>query len=260
MNINGCSYLRIGIFMVLFLTMSFKGKCVVITGSCGGIGSLLTQKMDQLGATLILLERDVKLFDGLDLINRQNHYFYECDMKNEFNVEKVARDICAKFPKVDCLFNVAGLGIYKDLADLGINDWTDTLSINVTAPLILSKFILPSLERNGSGLIFNIGSGMGVIPSAGRVSYCSSKFALRGMSLTLSKELKSKNIDVVLLTLGSVMTEFGTGGLEHRKKLALSGKNYLTPEEVVEKIISITESENRNSEYEFFPEGYISEK
>lgn len=237
--------------------MDLKDRVILITGASGGIGGLLAQKMDNAGATCILLERDSKLFENIILSNKQNHYFYECDMKNEFNVEKIAREICAKFPKIDYLFNIAGLGIYKNLTDLSINDWTDSLSVNLTAPLILSKFLLPSLERSGNSLIFNIGSGMGVIASPGRVAYCASKFAMRGMSLTLSKELRPKHVDVCLLTLGSVMTPFGTGGLEHRKKLAKEGKKYLDPNDVVEKIVEIVESEKREAEYIMYPDGYV---
>jgi short-subunit dehydrogenase len=133
----------------------------------------------------------------------------------------------------------------------------NVMNINVNAPFILIKGLLGSLKKSEKGMIFNVGSGMGVIAAEDRSSYCTSKFALRGLSLSLDKELRSQKFDVVLLTLGSVMTPFGTGGIDKRKELERKGKKYLTVSEVVEKIISITKSTVRDSEYTFYPEGYI---
>jgi len=103
----------------------------------------------------------------------------------------------------------------------------------------------------------NFGSGMGKIPTAERVAYCTSKFGLRGLSLSLTKEFRKENIDISLLTLGSCMTNFGTGGIVFRKEQQQNGKKYLTPEEVTKKVISITTSDKKKREYVLYPEGYI---
>ena len=99
---------------------------------------------------------------------------------------------------------------------------------------------------------------MGKIASAGRVAYCASKFGLRGMSLSLTRELENIGVDVSLLTLGSVMTNFGTGGLSFRKDQQERGKRYLDPTEVIDKVIEITISEKKKSEYILYPDGYTS--
>ena len=95
----------------------------------------------------MLLERSLPLFDELPFVNKARHSLYECDMQNEFNVEKVAREIGVKFDKIDCLFNVAGIGIYKAIGDLSVDEWNTSLSINITAPFVLSKYLIPSLEE-----------------------------------------------------------------------------------------------------------------
>lgn len=222
--------------------MLLNGRVAVVTGAGGSIGGGIVEKLEEEGVTCIRVDRDFEL---------------GCDFANPDEVEKLASEIINLHPKIDFLFNVAGVGIYKRLKDISTKEWNDSFSVNVTSAFILSKMLLPALKESEKGLIFNIGSGMGVIPAPGRISYCSSKFALRGFSLSLSKELKEENIDVCLLTLGSVMTPFGSGGIDKRKELERAGKKYLTIKEVADKIFEIVTSENRESEYVFYPEGYI---
>jgi short-subunit dehydrogenase len=100
-----------------------------------------------------------------------------------------------------------------------------------------------------NSLIFNVGSDMGINPTENRTAYCSSKFGLRGLSLCLNKELKK---DVCLLTLGSVMDNFGTGGIKKRKELASKGKKYLKVSQVINKILEVVDSNEREAEYKLY--------
>lgn len=239
--------------------MNLKGKIAVVTGAGGGLGSLLVRELDKEGVTCVLVEREKSLFTGLlELLEGKNHIFFESDFTNEKDVELLVDKISSNLDKVDLLFNLAGIGIYKDFSNLSIDDWKKSLSINLTAPFILTKGLIPLLKNSGDSIVVNFGSGMGVIPTAGRAAYCTSKFGLRGLSLTLSKEFKNKKIDFCLMTLGSIMTNFGTGGLEARKKFELEGKKYLDPSVVIKKVIEICKSDKRDEEYVVYPEGYGS--
>ena len=79
------------------------------------------------------------------------------------------------------------------------------------------------------------------------------------MSLTLSKEYKNQGIDFVHMALGSIMTDFGTGGMEKREELAANGKKYLDPDEIAQKVIDIIKDNARQEEYVIYPEGYENE-
>lgn len=246
--------------------MNLKDKIAVITGAGGGLGNLLVKELDKEGVTCILIEKEISLFDELkDLLEGKDHTFFECDFTNDGEVELLIGKLASKLDKVDLLFNLAGIGVYKELNELSVEEWKTSLSINLTAPFILIKGLLPQLVKSGDSLVVNFGSGMGVIPTSGRVAYCASKFGLRGLSLTLSKEFENeqqfdhKNIDFCLMSLGSIMTDFGTGGLAFRKQLEINGKKYLDPAEVIKKVIEITKSENREEEYVMYPEGYEQE-
>lgn len=239
--------------------MELKGKTAVITGAGGGLGSVLVKSLEKEGVICILVERKLDLLDRLkDLLDGEKATAFECDFSDSSNVERLVGEIVSKFEKIDYLFNVAGIGVYKNIEDLTLDEWRSSLNINLTSAFILSKGLLPLLEKGENSMVFNFGSGMGLIPTAGRVAYCASKFGLRGFSLSLSEEFKGRDIDFVHLALGSVMTDFGTGGIEVRKNLEKSGKHYLNPSKVIEKVIEITKSEDRQTEYVMYPEGYES--
>lgn len=227
---------------------SLKGKNIVITGVSGGIGGVLYGKLKERGANLLLLDRpgSLKGFHSIGQI---------ADFRSIKDTFVASFMLQRESLFIDAVINLAGIGIYKDLKDLKISEFQESIQINLVAPFIVSRVMLPALLRTKHSLIINVGSGMGVIPTAGRSAYCASKFGLRGLSLSLNKELKGK-VDVSLLTLGSVMTSFGTGGILARKWKQLKGKKYLNPGQVADKIISIIESDYRKREYVMYPKGY----
>ena len=223
--------------------MNKDQKVAVVTGSMGAIGSALVAKLESIGIKCI----------SVDLKGPE-----KCDFTDIKSVRNLAQKLASEHAQIDYLFNVSGIGVYKSINDLTLEEWTNSLAVNLTAPFVLSKFLISNMSKSkNSPMILNIGSGMGVIPSKGRSAYCSSKFGLRGLSLSLSKELNQLGVDVSLLTLGSVMTPFGTGGIDTRLELRRSGKKYLTVDEVTQKVIEIMKAEIRDSEYVMYPEGYI---
>lgn len=222
-------------------------KTAIITGANGGIGKILVKRFEEEGIRCVCIDRDGDVSDN----------FLPCDFTKHEEIENLVNTIALKFESIDILVNLAGIGIYKNIEDLSLKEWNDSMSINLTAPYILTKGLLSLLKKSDNPIVINFGSGMGVEPTAGRIAYCASKFGLRGLSLSLSKEFQDKNVKVVHLTLGSIMTNFGTGGLEQRKKLEKEGKNYLDPNEVVEKVVGILNSSDPKPEYVIYPEGYV---
>lgn len=235
-------------------------KTAVITGAGGSIGSCLVKALEKEGITCILIEKEKDLLGELaHMLDGNKHFFYKADFTNQKEIQEVVNDISSKFKSINYLFNVAGIGIYKSLEDLTFSEWRASIDINLNAAFMFIKGFLPILKKSDKAMVFSFGSGMGIYPKEKRVAYCASKFALRGLSLTLAKEFKGRGIDFVLLTLGSVMTDFGTGGLMYRKKLEEKGKRYLSIEEVTQKVMEITNLKSRKEEYCLYPEGYEEE-
>jgi short-subunit dehydrogenase len=224
--------------------MNIEGKTALLTGANGGIGQALVAALKKEKVNCILVEKEA---------HRSDDSVFGCDLSEPLEIKKLADRLRLKLDTIDFLFNIAGIGIYKKIEDLDLDEWNLSIALNLTAPFYLTKELMPLLKNSKTPFIFNIGSAMGVTPTPERTAYCASKFGLRGLSLTLSQELKSEGISVSLLTLGSVMTNFGTGGISRRTHLASHGKEYLTPEIVADFIISILKSDGKKDEYALYP-------
>lgn len=236
--------------------MNLKGKTAVITGATGGLGTLLVKYLAKEEVECILVDKDIPDIELLKNFSEDNQpIFIRSDFSDASEIDLLIKEINSNSKNIDILFNLAGIGLYKKIENISQKDWNDSISVNLTAPFLLIQGLLDKLKMS-HGLVLNFGSGMGVVPRAGRTAYCASKFGLRGMSLSLSKELQPEGVDVVLLTLGSIMTNFGTGGLALRRELECKGKNYLDPDSVISEIIKICKSPNHLPEYVIYPEGY----
>lgn len=237
--------------------MNLKNKIAVVTGAGGGMGSILARHLKDEGVKTILIEKDKSLFESIkDLLDGSDSYTYECDLSDIAACEKLAEEISKKFPIVDLLFNVAGVGIYKPLSHLSLQEWKDSININLNSPFILTKGLFGNLLKSECPIVVNFGSGMGKIATSGRVAYCSSKFGLRGMTLSLAEEYKDSKVKFCHLDLGSVMTNFGTGGIEDRKKKEEQGKKYLDPERLIRNIVDLIKLDRLESEITIYPPGY----
>lgn len=235
--------------------MKLKDKTAVIVGATGGMGSVIAKKLDKHGVQCILVAKSKRELKKLKkTLQDKDHVLYTADLSKYEKTWSLARRISKRFKKIDILFNAAGIGIYRDIKTITKKDWDKSMMLNVTAPMLFIKGLLPSLQRSEKSYVINFGSGCGKEPYANRIEYNTSKFALRGLSLSLSKDLK--NPRVVLFTLGSVMTNFGPGGKEKRKRLEKKGKEYLKPEWVANKMIRTIKNGDFEREISFYPSHY----
>lgn len=239
--------------------MNLRDKTIIITGSTGGIGRELLKKIDSYGANLVLVSRSEEELSNQVRGLKSNSCYFVCDFSDQESVVKTAKEISKKYKSVDLLINMAGIGIYKPVEEIEVAEWNTALNVNLTSVFILIKELSKNLQKSKGSLVLNIGSGAGVIPMGGRSSYCSTKFALRGLTLSLAEEYKRTHVGFCLITLGSTLTSFGPKSLDDKKKDMDTGKAYFTPNWVAEKLISIILDDDRRVEYTLFPSNYLSE-
>jgi short-subunit dehydrogenase len=220
--------------------MNLKNKTILIVGA-GGIGLALAKELIKKEAGVILVSKTKKTPETIS-----------ADFTNREELKKIIKIIKEKNKKIDVLINASGIGVYKNLEKVTEKDWDDSFAVGVTAPFILIKELL-SLMQDQKSLVLNIGSGTGIIPMKGRSVYCTSKFALRGLTLSLAEEFKGKNPDFCLITLGSTLTDFGPLTLAEKVKQQKQGKAYFPVEWVADKLIEIIEKDKREAEYKLFP-------
>lgn len=148
---------------------------------------------------------------------------------------------------------MAGIGIYKSLDELEVEDLEKSLSVNVTAPFFLIKLLYKKLQVSDLGLVLSIGSGAGTMPFSRRSAYCTSKYALRGLSLSLSEEHESQKPEFCLITLGSTMTTFGGKSIEEQQKKIENGNAIFPVEYVAKELVKIIEDDKRDPEIILYP-------
>lgn len=226
--------------------MQLKNRTIVLTGASGGIGSALSKKLTKEGVKLILVGRKFKKKEL-----KKEHVYIETDLTSMDGIKKFKKGL--KGYKIDVLVNMAGVGIYKPLKDLTLEDFYLSLQLNLMVPFLIIKAVLDDLKNSDIGLVLNIGSGAGTMPFKNRSAYCASKFGLRGLSLSLSEEYDGRKPDFCLITLGSTMTTFGGKSIKDQQEKVKNGRAIFPVDYVITELIKIIKDNNREPEIILYP-------
>jgi len=173
-------------------------KIVLITGASGGLGSELSKFFSEKEYQLVLMYNTNKplIPEGNDVMHIQ------ADLRDAIQIQSAIHAVLEKWNKVDVLINNAGISQSDMSWKTSVNDWNETIQVNLTAPFVLSKLLLPIMKQNGFGRIINISSVVAQTGVIGTSSYTASKAGLLGLTKTLSKEVAKHNITVNALALG----------------------------------------------------------
>jgi len=163
-------------------------KKVLITGVLGGIGSALA---------IAFRENGFHVY-GMDILpDTQNNcnQFIQFDL-NQFVLDENYKKEWTEFfqkniPDLDVLINNAAVQILGSLGDIQLEDWQQTMNVNLTGPMLLSQLFLKPLESS-NGCIINIGSIHQQLTKPNFVSYATSKSALIGLTKALAVDMEGK--------------------------------------------------------------------
>lgn len=181
---------------------SFKGKTVIVTGGTAGIGKAICDLFLQEECTLILTGTRDSPINQLPF----NAHYYKLDMSDISNVEIFIRDVLPKFPTISILINNVGIQLKSPVETLSIENWNNTLQVNLTNPFKLIQGVLPYMKKNNGGRIVNIGSVAGIITKPEQTSYSASKAALSSITRTIAVELAVHNILINTICPGTTLT------------------------------------------------------
>ncbi|MEH6822788.1 MAG: SDR family oxidoreductase [Motiliproteus sp.] len=173
---------------------------VLITGASGGIGSETARRLSQQGARILAVGRNPdaldQLLDSLSPHPSTPHRRFCADLCAANQPQQLLADLEQQGISPNVLINLAGtnqLTLFQAQSEAQIRRIIDT---NLTATLLLTHALLPSLAQHSRARIINVGSTFGSIGYPGYVSYCTSKFALRGFTEALQRELADSQIQV----------------------------------------------------------------
>ncbi|GFY43841.1 hypothetical protein TNIN_413181 [Trichonephila inaurata madagascariensis] len=171
---------------------SVREKVILVTGSGGGLGRQIAQKLALLGARVVLVDVDeVRNNETLQNIKQMQckAYAYTCDVSNENQVEELADKVFREVGDVDILINNAGVLPGKPLLELTNKQIKKTLDINTLAHMWTIRQFLPRMLERGEGHIVAISSVAGILGCSYLVDYCASKYAVIGLMAALQEEL-----------------------------------------------------------------------
>jgi len=190
--------------------MDFKDKVALITGASSGIGRRLAIDLAARGATVVGCGRSrERLEETADAMRRASpsSAVHVCDVSDAEQVKEMVRKILTAHGRIDILINNAGFGLYQSFADSSPESIEGVLRTNILGAIYCAKEVLPSMIAAGSGHIVNISSVAGKIATPNMAAYCSSKFALIGLSESLYHELRPLGIHVSVICPGPVRTK-----------------------------------------------------
>jgi len=208
------------------------GKVAIVTGASRGIGRAISVALAEEAATIVLVARaSDTLQEAAEKVTQAGGKarIVVTELTDEESIKGLVKYTEAEFGRLDVLVNNAGITHSARLEETATEDWQRLMWVNARAPFILCREALALLRKSQAAYIINIASVVGVKGYPLQSAYTSSKHALRGMTISLSEELRDSNIRVHLLCPGGVDTEMVSNVRPDIKKEDLIG-----PDEIAE--------------------------
>jgi NAD(P)-dependent dehydrogenase (short-subunit alcohol dehydrogenase family) len=215
-------------------------RTVLITGAGSGFGLLTSIELAKRGFRVFGSMRDLGRAERLDAAAREAGVTVE---KVALDVTKEASIAAAveKVGRIDVLVNNAGFGLGGFLEDLTMAELREQFDTNFFGLVATTKAVLPQLRERRSGRIINISSIGGRFATPGLSAYCSSKWAVEGLSESLRHELRPYGVQVVIVEPGTFKTDI----FERNRRVAKRASDPASPyyerskqlERVVDKLL-----------------------
>lgn len=190
--------------------IDLTGKTALITGAAHGIGLAAARLLHEHGARVALL--DISEADGLAAAQGidptgETAIFLKCNVIDEENVKAVVAACEAKFGRIDILFNNAGVTVRKTVVELTEKEWDFVLDVGLKGAFLMSKHVIPVMEKTGGGSIINTGSGWGLKGGDKAAAYCAVKGGIVNLTRAMAIDHGSANIRVNSINPGDTATD-----------------------------------------------------
>jgi 3-oxoacyl-[acyl-carrier protein] reductase len=188
---------------------NLQGKVAIVTGAGRGIGRAISLSLARARCRVVLAARsDEQLAAVEGEIRREDGEAIpvRADLTQGDDIAALVERTVKTWSTVDILVNNAGWGRKASIVKGNPEDWEQTLKVNLRAPMLLTRLVLPILIAKGSGAIINIGSISGKSGEANSSAYAASKFGLIGFTQSLYEEVREHGIKVAVILPGFVDT------------------------------------------------------
>lgn len=183
-------------------------KTALVTGGSKGIGLSTAAKLLEVGYNVCITGRSSDdLEKAKELLNSDRLMTFICNVRNYDEQETCVNAVLEKFGSIDVLIANAGVGTFKDITELSLEDWNDVIDTNLTGVFYSVKACLPSII-DSQGYIITIASLAGTNFFEKGSAYNASKFGLVGFTQALMLDVRKKGVKVSTIMPGSVSTYF----------------------------------------------------
>ncbi|EMF5052485.1 MULTISPECIES: oxidoreductase [Serratia] len=185
-----------------------SAKTILITGVSSGFGQALAREALAVGHRVVGTVRNSEALQAFAALDTQRAFGYLLDVTDVERIDEVVGEIESAVGPIDVLVNNAGYGHEGILEESPLAELRRQFDVNVFGAVAMIKAVLPGMRQRRHGHIINITSMGSFITLPGISYYCGSKFALEGISETLSKELAPFNLHVTAVAPGSFRTDW----------------------------------------------------
>jgi NAD(P)-dependent dehydrogenase (short-subunit alcohol dehydrogenase family) len=187
---------------------NLTGKVAIVTGATKGIGLAIAERMVNEGMSVVVSARTES--DVTTVVERLGAHAMgvSCDVSDPDACQALVDATIDRFGRLDVLVNNAGLGVFKPISELSVEEWRLQIDVNLGGVFYCSKAALPHLSASGDGFIVNIGSLASRNSFATGTGYNASKFGLLGLSEAMMLDVRYDDVRVSIVMPGSVNTPF----------------------------------------------------
>ncbi len=189
--------------------LDLTGKVAIVTGASRGIGRGIATLLASRGAHVVAAARGDNAAATVAAIEQAggSAEVASVEVTDAEAIQAMVAGTLERRERIDILVNNAGIARDQLMLRMKRDDWDLVMATNLTAAFTLSQAVLKTMVRQRSGRIISIGSVVGQMGNAGQANYAASKAGLIGFSMSLAREVASRNITVNVVTPGLIETD-----------------------------------------------------
>jgi 3-oxoacyl-[acyl-carrier protein] reductase len=206
--------------------MRLEDKVAIITGAGRGIGQATAVKFAREGAKVVVCDLNAECIEETVQLckeTRGDAFGYVADVRDIQSLEQMVEVTIAKWGRVDCLVNNAGIVMDAQLKNMSEDQFDQVIEINLKGVFNCTKAVVNAMLEQKSGVILNASSIVGLYGNFGQTNYAASKFGVIGMVKTWARELGRKGIRANAVCPGFIATSI-LGSIPDRVLQALEEK------------------------------------
>lgn len=222
--------------------LELQNRVCVVTGAASGIGASVADRLAQVGARVVMLDRDAEglqrmhqhlLAQGAEVLS------LSCDISDQARVQAAAAQVQSAWGATYALINNAGLLRSGSLAEVSLDDWNAVLAVNLTGYLLCARAFGVAMRAHGEGCIVNVASISGLFPQSHSGAYSASKAAVLQLSRQLAVEWGPQGVRSNAICPGMIRTALSARfyeqpGFEARRSSATASRRIGEPQDIAD--------------------------